>query len=451
MAKDMEKELKQLKHDYFDLEEIRWEERESLLKVINAFGLVAAMQKDIGPEIVAVKEMISPDKELPYDDINEGIRKIKDKILAKEKGGESDDRELDPQEIIGEQFLETCQAIRKIMAAILEDFYPMNDDMIAAAEKIHIECKGDIARIEIKEPVMRFLDFIEELKLKIADDFKYVNRAFLSLLAQIKEVEAALEKEFGGEMPFKELEYFEMKINDEMGSIVDSFNIYATINEVKKAVISKLHNITKLVSKKKEEEIKKTQITQENIDSLKKKIIKVEMDARKISKRAKRLQEVAMTDELTGLYNRRALDKKLQGCLDAFSENGLPFSVILFDMDRFKEINDTFGHVAGDTVLKKVAECLIETFRKDDFMARYGGDEFVVVIEELTKEMAKEKILLFRKNLTRRKFVSYKEGEIHLTVSTGISLAMEGDTIESLMERADKAMYAMKQQRHENT
>jgi diguanylate cyclase (GGDEF)-like protein len=98
-----------------------------------------------------------------------------------------------------------------------------------------------------------------------------------------------------------------------------------------------------------------------------------------------------------------------------------------------------------------VAECLIETFRKDDFITRYGGDEFVVVIEELTREMAKEKISSFRKNLKRRKFVSYKEGEIHLTVSAGISLSMEGDTTESIMARADKAMYTMKKQRLEST
>jgi diguanylate cyclase (GGDEF)-like protein len=447
MVKDIDKELKQLKRDYFDLEEIRREEKESLLKVINTFGLVAAMQKDMGPEISYVKEMISLEKELPFDDIDQGIRKIKDKILAKESNIKSNGGEPDPLAEIEERLFESCRAIRKIMAVVLDDFYPMSNEMTAAAEKIQIECKGDPAQIKIKEPIERFLDFIEGLKIKISDDFRYVNRAFLSLLTQIKEVEATLAKEFGGETPLKEIEYFEMKIDNEMDSIAKSFNIHTTINEVKKAVISKLINIKNLVSIRKKEEIRKTQIAQENIDSLKKKIIKVEQDARKISKRAKRLQEAAMTDGLTGLYNRRALDTRLKGSLDTFKENGLPFSVIIFDVDKFKEINDTLGHLAGDKVLQKVAECLIETFRKDDFIARWGGDEFVVAIEELTKEMAREKILAFRKNLKRRKFVSYKEGEINLTVSAGIALAMEGDTPETLMERADKAMYAMKQEK----
>ncbi|MBN1849218.1 MAG: GGDEF domain-containing protein [Deltaproteobacteria bacterium] len=451
MSKDFNKELKQLKRDYFDLEEIRREEKDSLLKVINTVGLVAAMQKDMAPEITELKEMISQDKEIPFDDIDQYIRRIKDKILIRESGAKPDDEAFDPLAEIQERLVESCRAIRKIMAILLDEFYPMNSEMTEAAEKIQVDCKGDPARIEIKEPIERFLDFIEGLKIKIADDFRYVNKAFLSLLAQIKEVEATLANEFGGEAPLKEIEYFEMKIDSEMDSIANSFNLYATINEVKKAVISKLVNIRNIVSIKKKEELRKTQIAQENINSLKKKIIKVEQDARKISKRAKRLQEAALTDNLTGLYNRRALDKRLKGALDTFRENGLSFSIILFDVDKFKSINDTLGHLAGDKVLQKVAECLTETFRKDDFIARWGGDEFVVLIEELTKELAAEKILAFRKNLKRRKFVSYKEGEIDLTVSAGIALAMEGDTLDSLMERADEAMYAMKQERQDKS
>ena len=129
-----------------------------------------------------------------------------------------------------------------------------------------------------------------------------------------------------------------------------------------------------------------------------------------MAKKAELFQEAATRDGLTGLFNRKALDLKLIEYLNTLSIKGEPFSIVFFDVDKFKEINDTFGHVAGDKVLEKVSQCLIETFRKGDFIARYGGDEFVVAIEGLTDEMAQERISLFRKNLKKRRFVSYKNG-----------------------------------------
>ena len=167
-----------------------------------------------------------------------------------------------------------------------------------------------------------------------------------------------------------------------------------------------------------------------------------------MSKKVEQFQTVAMKDGLTGLYNRKAFDTRVKGAMKVFSELGQPFSIVLFDVDKFKEINDTFGHVAGDKILKKVSQCLVETFRKNDFIARYGGDEFVVVIENLTKEMAGERILNFRKNLRKRRFMSYAKGDVNLTVSSGIAMVEEGDTLESLINRADKAMYASKNKKN---
>jgi diguanylate cyclase (GGDEF)-like protein len=105
------------------------------------------------------------------------------------------------------------------------------------------------------------------------------------------------------------------------------------------------------------------------------------------------------------------------------------------------------GHVAGDKVLQKVAQCLKTTFREKDFIARYGGDEFVAMIERLTEEMAREKILAFKKTLAKRRFVSHKSGQVHVNVSAGIAVSTSGDTPESLIERADRAMYDAKHRR----
>ena len=130
----------------------------------------------------------------------------------------------------------------------------------------------------------------------------------------------------------------------------------------------------------------------------------MEKKALKMTIKAARFQKAAMRDGLTGLFSRGAFDNRLNESLKTFREKGNSFALILFDVDKFKSINDTLGHVAGDKVLKKVAECLEETFRKDDFIARYGGDEFVVLIEEFEAQKACERISSFNKNLKKRRF-----------------------------------------------
>jgi diguanylate cyclase (GGDEF)-like protein len=326
------------------------------------------------------------------------------------------------------------------MIPLLDDFYPMTTELSAKAQAIDIKCTDDVNQIDLEEPVAGFLSFVEALKTKISEDFRDINKTFVTLLEHVKELEKSFTSEFGTEERLKEIEYFEMKVNHEVGSIVESFSLHKRISEIKSTVIEKIQNIKRLVTLKKEEEVKRSKSTQDKIEKLSKRIIEAERDALEMSKRAERFQTASVKDGLTGLYNRKALDMKVKDALEAFITSGSHFSLIIFDVDNFKEINDTFGHVAGDKVLKKVAQCLKESFRKSDFIARYGGDEFVVAIENLTKEMALEKIISFRKNLKRRRFTSYTKGDIDLTVSAGIALAGEGDTPETLIERADRAM-----------
>ena len=169
-----------------------------------------------------------------------------------------------------------------------------------------------------------------------------------------------------------------------------------------------------------------------------------EKDAQEMSRKAEEFETAAMKDGLTGLYNRKAFDLKLNDVLKTFNDGGDPFALMIFDVDAFKKINDSFGHVAGDKVLKKVAQTLKETFRSDDFMARYGGDEFVVIIGNLTKEMIRDKITSFKTKLKQKRFMSYEKGEVDVDLSTGIALALKDDTIEGLIHRADQAMYQVK-------
>ena len=445
MADVKKDEISQLKKDVIDLIESRREERELMVEVISSLNLLAAGHQDILEKTRQIKEGIVPEGEISFEFIRSLSREIKDTLIAEERiSGEQEMNEID---LLTERFIESCRIMKRLMAVILEDFYPMSDDMKKAADLIRVECKGDPVEIDIKKPSEDFLDFIQKIKIRISKDFTEINNTFFDLLNQVKELEKSLASDFDSESSVRNMENFESNINEQVGNITESFDSYTTINELKEVVIGKLKNIKDLVSLKKKEEIEKARAARENMKRLNQRINTVEKKVHQMSAKAKKYQKAAMKDGLTGLFSRGAFDARIREAFENFTELKKEFSIIVFDVDKFKQINDKLGHIAGDKVLKKIAECLEESFRKDDFIARYGGDEFIVIIENIPEKLARQRIEIFNKNLKKRRFVSQKHGEINLSVSAGTTNVMEDDTIETMIDRADKAMYDSKQKK----
>lgn len=443
MGKDLKRDLAELKREYIAFERTVEEEKDSLGRIINTLCVFAAKENALSEEIDAIKSMVNSSEPLELEKAEEITSSLKDKILAteseilKKSGGQ------DILKNAREEALEACRAIRRIMVVLLEGFYPLTRELEAKAADIQVDCKA-VENLRFKEETAALLDFLDGVKEKISADFKYINDAFLVLLEEVKNLEKLLTVQFGSKEHDKEVEYFEMKINGEVTSIANSFDIHTTIDEIKKVVIQKIQNIKEVVSEKKREDLKRAQLTRQNMKLFRERITEAEKHAQEMSKRADELKMVAMKDGLTGLYNRRAFDIKIQGTLEKAREAG-DLTIILLDVDRFKEINDTFGHLAGDKILEKVGQSLKETFRENDFLARYGGDEFVVLIERMTEKMARQRISNFRENLAKKRFVSHKKGEITISVSAGIAVARAEDTPESFLDCADQAMYSEKQ------
>ena len=154
----------------------------------------------------------------------------------------------------------------------------------------------------------------------------------------------------------------------------------------------------------------------------------------------KELEKLANFDSLTGLNNRRKINEILENELKRFNRNNLVFSLLFFDIDHFKKINDTYGHDTGDIVLKDFANVLTSNIRSIDSVGRWGGEEFLIILTDSGGEKAKIVAEKIQANLSEVNFDQVGK----ITASVGISESTGSDTLETLIKRADEALYRAK-------
>jgi two-component system, cell cycle response regulator len=154
----------------------------------------------------------------------------------------------------------------------------------------------------------------------------------------------------------------------------------------------------------------------------------------------------SITDGLTGLYNRHYLNTHLDNLVRQSLANNKPMSIIILDMDHFKVVNDTYGHDVGDQVLKQIAEIIIKSIRSSDLAARFGGEEFVVLMPETDSQQAKDAAERIRKTMETTPIkINHGVGQIFKTVSIGAAFMNDmGDTGQGMLKRADDALLKAK-------
>jgi diguanylate cyclase (GGDEF)-like protein len=162
--------------------------------------------------------------------------------------------------------------------------------------------------------------------------------------------------------------------------------------------------------------------------------------------RSQKLLQLATGDPLTGLFNRGYVDDRLAIELSRAGRYGKPLAVAVIDADRFKSLNDTYGHSAGDVVLKKIAELLRNSFRQSDTAGRYGGEEFVLILPEMDIETARKKVESLRELVATTPIAIGPQGQnVQVTISAGVaSFPQDGEDAAELFAAADERMFEAK-------
>lgn len=216
-----------------------------------------------------------------------------------------------------------------------------------------------------------------------------------------------------------------------------------SIEELSLKVNERLQDIGSLIKEYRSNEQKREQDYQTQLAQLSIKLSESEHNVEIIKNMFNTQKYRISHDSLTGLPNRESCDEYIIEALERWKATKAPLSVAVADIDHFKAINDTFGHLAGDKVLKKVATIFKSLIRKTGFIACFAGEKFVFIFENTNRQMAESKLEELRMAVDSCQFV-YKNKKVEVTVSFGLTEVNADDNIDSLFNRADNALYKAK-------
>ncbi|MBN2332966.1 MAG: GGDEF domain-containing protein [Deltaproteobacteria bacterium] len=186
------------------------------------------------------------------------------------------------------------------------------------------------------------------------------------------------------------------------------------------------------------------QVRESNV-SLKHKLTEAQQQVQQLQSQLSQITNLATIDELTGLYNRRALFSRLVEEHSRVERYQEIFTLLILDIDDFKDVNDQHGHQVGDAILRKLANFIKGSLRTSDFISRFGGEEFIAILPSTSLEQAHQVAEKMRLLLGKKVFETENGTlKIKITVSMGISQCQAGDTVDNLIKRADDALYRAK-------
>ena len=232
-------------------------------------------------------------------------------------------------------------------------------------------------------------------------------------------------------------------VADHMANLKSSASSATDIEQLKAIISHRLEIVANYLDKEREVELQRIQETQQQVEQLTQRLQGLETEAADLRTKLRVERSMAMRDGLTGLPNRKAYDERIAQEVARWRRFGTPFCLLVWDVDHFKGINDRFGHKAGDKALAVIAQELAASIRATDFVGRYGGEEFAMILCGTDKAAAWKVAEGIRGKVEQCGFNS-RGKPVKITASCGISQYDEGETPEHVFERADRGLYQAK-------
>jgi len=294
------------------------------------------------------------------------------------------------------------------------------------------------------DSLIPLLDSVRDL---VMEAYLAANQAFATYLKNVNQELAEIYMLLGGAVKNTQSEReasrkLQADVMREMSDLETTADSATDINQLKDTVKSQLGNIRQVIDHYQQTD-QAQQFLAEQLQTLGAKIKTMEVEAEKNRTTLEAHRQKALHDPLTELPNREAYNERASAEVQRWQRYGRPLTIAIFDIDHFKNINDTYGHQAGDRVIKVIGRSVAKRLREVDFFCRYGGEEFVALMPETDSATALAVLEKVRDAIANAAF-NYKDQPMAITLSVGLTEFRTNDSLESAFERADQALYTAK-------
>jgi len=347
--------------------------------------------------------------------------------------------------VITQQARQKTEGVREILIQLLERLsFPNEFIEKLGAIREQIEKMGEGQSWD--RIVEQIAELIQTIRIKTQKEKQGIEDFLLQLTERLQEVDRQLQD--SGQYYDESLqagEQLDSAVKQEISGIESSVRDASDMGQLRQLVQTHIESVLTQMEKHRQLEQRRHEQSKSLIAKMSERLQDLESESEELRSRVREERNQAMTDVLTGIPNRLAYEQRLEQEIARFKRFAIPLVMAVWDVDHFKNVNDSFGHRSGDKVLRTIARVLAAGIRKTDFVARYGGEEFVQL---MTGSSLQECLPIAEKLRTAVESTGFhfRDQAVTITASCGLAEFQDGDSVEQWFERADNALYRAKQQ-----
>ncbi len=415
-----------------------FQEKESVLsKIVTRLAQAAkGYNHNLDPHLESIQKLVK--SRTTYDKLKNELDKFSDTLLHLT----DEPLQLDKFKVEIAQQIETVIVSKQLLHLLAGTKIPENYESQASLlkKKLQTELDPEAFKAVLEKSVELLLNIKQHASLEqedIEDFLSSITRQLTELGAQASSASAASHE---NAITRNKLD---QAVSRQMKDLQQSSVNETSLDLLKQLITTRLEEIAQQISEHKQEEDLQHTEAQNQLKKMSTKIQVMETESKDLKDKLQIARDKALRDQLTGLPNRRAYEDQLATEVARWQRYKTPLTMIIWDVDHFKKINDNYGHKAGDKTLLLISSLLTKNCRQTDFVARFGGEEFVMLLPDTSKESG---LIMAEKIRTIIEKGGFNAGgkAILVTISCGITQYLDSDSFDSLFERADQGLYSAK-------